>query len=328
MEQMDGYKELLSKLTALIDALEKGDLDLEQLNDLEAVTRKLHERSIILRFKAYENADISTTSDLPEKVADNAPDQESEAGSAEMKQDDQSEASEEEKNVEKEEEVVEEAAFDFDMFNTDEEIDISTTLDVPDKKVLDVQDKTPDEAAVNATDEKSPDVSNEVNLNSEVEDTSAAQNDEKIDAPKESEVTRAETPEETPEPPKAEETTIEAPEVPSSDIHVSPAEPVEVAGNSFLEKLAVQDNSIASRFSSRPLETLIGAFGLNERLRFINDLFDGSSEKFSDAIKALDNQSDIDAARNKASQYAQENNWDPEEEVVVEFMNYLNRRYA
>ena len=99
-------------------------------------------------------------------------------------------------------------------------------------------------------------------------------------------------------------------------------------GNSFLEKLSVQDNSLAGRFSAGPLTTLIGAFGLNERLRFINDLFDGSSEHFSDAIKVLDSRSNLDEARAKAAEYAHENDWDPEEEVVVEFMNYLNRRYA
>ena len=100
------------------------------------------------------------------------------------------------------------------------------------------------------------------------------------------------------------------------------------SSGSFLDHFSQQDNSVAGRFSARPLDSLIGAFGLNERLRFINDLFDGSSEKFSDAIKALDSQSDLDSAREKAAGYAEENEWDPEEEVVAEFMNYLNRRYA
>ena len=97
---------------------------------------------------------------------------------------------------------------------------------------------------------------------------------------------------------------------------------------SFLDRLKIENNSIASRFSSSKLDTLIGAFGLNERLRYINNLFDGSSEIFSDAIKSLDSQSSLEEAKLKAAQLATEHDWDPEEEVVLEFMQYLNRRYA
>lgn len=98
--------------------------------------------------------------------------------------------------------------------------------------------------------------------------------------------------------------------------------------NSFLERLKLPDNAIAGRFGASRLESLIGAFGLNERLRYINDLFDGSSELFSEAIKTLDGQNDLKAARLKAAFFADKYSWDPEEEVVIEFMTYLNRRYA
>ena len=60
----------------------------------------------------------------------------------------------------------------------------------------------------------------------------------------------------------------------------------------------------------------------------INDLFDGSSEMFSEAIKMLDSQTALDVANEKAAQLAVQHSWDPEEEVVVEFMSFVNRRYA
>ena len=93
---------------------------------------------------------------------------------------------------------------------------------------------------------------------------------------------------------------------------------------SFLERLQLDDDSVASRFSAGKLETLIGAFGLNQRLRYINDLFDGSSEMFSEAIKMLDSQTALDVANEKAAQLAVQHSWDPEEEVVVEFMSFVS----
>lgn len=279
---MDGYKELLAKLNGLVNMLESGELSMEELNEMEEITRSLHERSIILRYKAYESG-ISTKLDdrIPTKLDDS---KSTEADEGILIENDKESEVEEERAAqtqeeEKEQEVTEETAFDFDMFDT--ENDASTSLETAD------------------------------------EVTTEEVNSEEISAV---------------EPPKAEETNIETPDVPESHIEVSPVESIEVpdnkVGNSFLDQLAVQDNSLASRFSTRPLDSLIGAFGLNERLRFINDLFDGSSEKFSDAIKALDSQNDLNSARLKAAGYAEENNWDPEEEVVAEFMNYLNRRYA
>lgn len=97
---------------------------------------------------------------------------------------------------------------------------------------------------------------------------------------------------------------------------------------SFLDSFNKPDDSVASRFALGKLDSLIGAFGLNERLGFINELFEGSSEMFSDAIKTLDSQSSLNEAHRLAAQYAAQFNWDSEEEAVVDFMTYLNRRYA
>jgi len=49
---------------------------------------------------------------------------------------------------------------------------------------------------------------------------------------------------------------------------------------------------------------------------------------FSDAIKALDSQESLDDANQKAAQLAADHEWDPEEDVVIEFMSFVNRRYA
>lgn len=84
----------------------------------------------------------------------------------------------------------------------------------------------------------------------------------------------------------------------------------------------------AGQFGFSKLDTLVGAFGLNERLQYINELFDGSSDVFSEAIKSLDSQANLEDAKIKTAQIAEENNWDLESDTVEEFIQKLGRRYA
>lgn len=96
----------------------------------------------------------------------------------------------------------------------------------------------------------------------------------------------------------------------------------------FLDKFSKKDMSSYNQISSAKIVTLIGAFGLNERLQYINELFDGSSEDFSEAIKAIDNFGALDEALMKASIYANKHNWDNSSETVEEFVHKIKRRYV
>ena len=93
-------------------------------------------------------------------------------------------------------------------------------------------------------------------------------------------------------------------------------------------KLMKIEKSIAQNYQVMILETLIGSFTLNERLQFINELFDGSSDLFSSAIKRLDALDNRDSARSVIAEYAAENNWDLDGEVVEDFMLKICSRYA
>ncbi len=219
MDNLNLYKSDLKLLSDLIDRLEKGELSVDELAQMEEVTRRLHERSIILKYKAFENKSTST----------------------------------EVKEVEPEEETIEEV----------EDEDPSFDMSIFDVTVEDIEKEIEEEESIEI------------------------------------------------------ETDDPATEIEEKD-----------SGATFIEKLNLQDRSIASAFTGGKLDSLIGAFGLNERLRFINNLFDGSSELFSDAVKALDSQSDLDAAKQKIDSLASEHSWDPEDDNVLEFMNYVNRRYA
>jgi hypothetical protein len=98
--------------------------------------------------------------------------------------------------------------------------------------------------------------------------------------------------------------------------------------SSLFPKILKIEKSIAQNYQVMILETLIGSFTLNERLQFINELFDGSSDLFSSAIKRLDSLDNRDSARSVIAEYAAENNWDLDGEVVEDFMLKICSRYA
>ena len=98
--------------------------------------------------------------------------------------------------------------------------------------------------------------------------------------------------------------------------------------SSLFPKLLKIEKSITQNYQVMTLETLIGSFTLNERLQFINELFDGSSDLFSSAIKRLDALDNRDSARSVIAEYAVENNWDLDGEVVEDFMLKICSRYA
>ena len=88
------------------------------------------------------------------------------------------------------------------------------------------------------------------------------------------------------------------------------------------------EQTIRADRSVFPLETLIGSFSLNEKLQFINELFDGSSDAFSTASKKLDVCENMGVAREQLSDYASNYNWDLESEIVEDFIFKICRRYA
>ena len=92
--------------------------------------------------------------------------------------------------------------------------------------------------------------------------------------------------------------------------------------------MAEMEANIRDNRSVFPLESLIGAFTLNEKLQFINELFEGSSDDFSSHIKQLDQLASMDAARNMLAELALTFNWDTESEIVEDFIYKICRRHA
>lgn len=250
---MEAYKNLIKDIENYIAKLETASLTMDELFELEKLTRKLHERSIILRYKAFENkvgveSVEAKEEPTPEPVVEPEP-----------------EVIEEPKAEEGEE-------LEFNIFDNEEEEDLGFVFEAPQEDLKPEVEEKEEEIEIEPKDEVEP---------QEVE-------------------------------PQPSEPTPE----PTSQ------------GGSFIDRFKTADNSLSSQFAGSKLDSLIGAFGLNEKLMFINELFDGSSEMFSDAIKALDTKSSFDDASAMLDELANEHSWDPEEEAVAEFIVYIQRRHA
>jgi len=262
MDGLKNYREKIESISKLVDKMDGGELSIHELVELEKLTRELHERSIILKYKAFENK----VGEAPVEVTMEV--------------------------VHEEEEIVEEVVeeqpqqetpiLDFSMFDEPEE-DVK-----PEVKIEVVPDV------------KEPEFTIEAQPEPKVE--------EKIEV-----VTQEEA--------KVEEPKTEA-------VQEEPKVEVKEKGSSFLDRLNIPDNSISSQIAERKIDTLSGAFGINQRLLYINELFDGSGEEFSDAVKMLDTQPGLDAASHKVEELAFKYSWNPEEEAVLEFLAIIKRRYA
>jgi hypothetical protein len=96
----------------------------------------------------------------------------------------------------------------------------------------------------------------------------------------------------------------------------------------FIKQFSTIESGFFNQIGMSRLDSLIGSFGLNERLQYINELFNGSSEAFSDAVKRLDNLGSYQDALIEASKFAHEYNWDLESETVEELVIKLKRRHG
>lgn len=98
--------------------------------------------------------------------------------------------------------------------------------------------------------------------------------------------------------------------------------------NVFYEKFTKShEDSLNDQFSNSRIEHLQSAFGLNDKMRIISELFDGDNTAFSDIIAELDQLSAGELARKRLSEVAVSRKWNPEDELVEEFIKTINRKF-
>jgi hypothetical protein len=279
MAEYLSQKELVKAIEANLNQLEAGTFSISEIESHLNLVRELYERTLVFRYKAFENhssVDVSNPTPKAEEVLPlieaQAPHQEEEASIEPIITNEVIEES-----AVEETETVAEIEFDFFSSNEPEPIE---------------------------------EVIVESDIEEELEEVSAfSQIDEPEEQPTFSNQEEAEE----------EQQDFEAPVV---------SEQTSGHSTKFTEKVFKVEKEIRNQIGFNALPSLIGSFGLNERLLYINELFDGSSESFSDAIKHLDSRSNLSDAAVYVEDLALKFNWDVESEIVEEFIQKLCRRYA
>lgn len=307
-------KTILGHLQTGVEKLESGSLSPEDMELLVEDAKELYERMVILRYKIYETnvlgvnepvisasirqTEIETPIDLFGSIEEPtiAPEPEFEVTFANGEADTQEEEIyNEEWQEEDEEEEIEEQEVEEPILEEEEIEEPLNTFERP------IQDEEPFQEVSEEPIQTFADIiQEEVEVN-EIEESEDADEEETV---------------ENQENISFEEQT----EAPAAwEPQFSADQPI---------WMAEMEANIRDSRSVFPLESLIGAFTLNEKLQFINELFEGSSDDFSTNIKQLDQLASMDAARNMLAELAQTFNWDTESEIVEDFIYKICRRHA
>ncbi len=290
MSKFGSKEEILSSIQVLFENIQAGSLTADEMESLVELTRELHERALILRYKSYEEkifgiAPTKVEVQMEETFEEMEAATEVEEISEEPHILSFEEVEEEILEHEKEEVVNDEPVFDFDMFEKAEEeiftpeMIIEPTIEIEESNIFEEP------------------IVEEVHTEPEISEPTADESFEVESTPIFSE----------PEP-------IEEPAA-------------EVNTDIFNRYSNTSDDSLSSRLMSSKLQTLVGSFGLNDKLQCIRELFKGSSEAFNQAIEQLDNQADFSAAKRVLAQFAQQYSWDLESNLTAEFIQKVERRY-
>ena len=290
-------KTILGHLQNGVEKLESGHLSPEDMELLVEDAKELYERMVILRYKIYETNVLG----VKEAVI-----------SASIRQT--------------------EIETPIDLFGSIDEptpapaFEVTFANDEPSESTIGDEEATLEEDLFEQEENEEEVIEEETIEQELIEEETIVENlFEEVEEEEEEEAIEEETIEqELIEQELIEEETIE--EVVTEQAAPSSWEP-EFSGDQPIW-MAEMEANIRDNRSVFPLESLIGAFTLNEKLQFINELFDGSSDDFSSNVKQLDQLASIDAARNMIAELADTFSWDTESEIVEDFIYKICRRYA
>ncbi len=367
MSKFGSKEEILSAIQALFENIQSGSLTADEMESLVELTRELHERALILRYKSYEEKIFGIAPQKSDvQVEEPFEEMEAETENAEISDEPSilsfEEVEEEILEHEKQELVNDEPVFDFDMFEKAEEDlfvpemivelapemetsifdepiaeenDIETeitapfadeSLEVESKLVFSEPEATIFEQSITEVNDNEPETSELI-----ADESFEADSTPIFSEPEATIFEQPSTEVNDIEPETSELIADESFEVDSTPIFSEP-EPIgedaaEVNTDIFNRYSNTSDDSLSARLSASKLQTLVGSFGLNDKLQCIRELFGGSSEAFNQSINQLDNQTDFTAAKRVLAQLAQQFSWDLESNLTAEFIQKVERRY-
>ena len=301
MSKFDTKEDLLVTMQLLMDRLTLGTLTMENMEELVATSREFYERTLILRYKSYEQevfgAGLSTDTISKEYQAPTPKVEVSSSPSVEVE-------SQQEKA----------APFDlsFSLFDQLEQEEALLQEIEAENEVLIASSETHQGHESHSIVESTP-------TEIFVTETSTLTTDEYTQ-----ETTFTE---------EIVEEIIQSPLV-EEEISTPPVQEVPTTATTpsyqkdAFDKMIERDNSLGSQIMGTRLNTLNGAFGLNEKLQLINELFDGSSELFYQSVQIFDSLPDFEQAKVVLKNYSTEFSWDFENPLVIEFVQKIARRYV
>lgn len=89
----------------------------------------------------------------------------------------------------------------------------------------------------------------------------------------------------------------------------------------------VEDKSVASNLMHKPLADIKAAIGINEKFLFINELFGGSMQEYTQAIQELNQARSLEEALEIFESYAGRYKWNPRLPGVIKLKELVQRRY-
>ena len=285
---------LLTELTSYQKRLEEGNLQLEELNELVQLSQELLERYTILRFKAYEGNEIREEEGQNESESESVIEEHGEW------------------NMENESESVIEEHGAWNMENQSEgESESESESESEEHGAWNMENQSESEEQRAENEEPVAfDFSLFDDTAEEVQDTILEEN--AVEHVSISAVTE-------------EDAGIVEQKITMEQVIQTPTADENKA---FIKHFSTIEPGFFNQIGMSRLDSLIGSFGLNERLQYINELFNGSSEAFSDAVKRLDNLGSYQDALIEASKFAHEYHWDLESETVEELVIKLKRRHG
>ncbi len=85
-----------------------------------------------------------------------------------------------------------------------------------------------------------------------------------------------------------------------------------------------KEENISSKLKTTPIENIRSAIGINDKFKFIHELFNGDSDTFNKTIEALDNSTNFNEAFNLINNHF---DWDMEDDSVQMLLDLVRRKF-
>lgn len=293
MSKFGSKEDLLKAIETQFTQMQSGRLSMEDLELLVEQSRELYERTLILRYKAYEEKVFGEVKQVLEPVVEEKQEEVQPAPifEAEVKLE----------TVLSPDVPAAEPIFDFDLFDEKPEVtepNAANEAEVPAEEVVEELELTIVEEEIQI------EVAEEANEEPIAEEAPAQEET--------SEVVHEEAP-----------VVNEAPEAPTTQ-----NEALKPEDEQLFKNILISDGSLASRLMLTKLDSLIGSFGFNERFQCAEELFKGSNDDFNQALRVLDNMENFEEAKKQLVFYIHLYKWDLDSEAAIDFIRKVERRFS